>query len=125
MKIAEYLEKNIDLIDNDLNGFFINAYTDGINDTDLSTIIEYLDAAEIEHKKYREMALHYILTRQFEDYQGDNDFLDSWIRYNLINYLGFTFEEIFTYIIENRNEFISEYIDIAQNAAGIWRVRLS
>lgn len=71
------------------------------------------------------MALHYILTRQFEDYQGDNDFLDSWIRYNLINYLGFTFEEIFTYIIENRNEFISEYIDIAQNAAGIWRVRLS
>ena len=122
--IENYIENNIELIDSSLNDFFINAYTDGINDEYLNAIIHVMTRAGIETTSARQSALHYILTRLFEDYQGEDAFLDYWIRYNLINYFGFTFEEIFTYIIENRNEFISEYIDIAQNAAGIWRVRL-
>ena len=125
MNIVQYIENNIELIDTDLNGFFINAYTDNISDSDMEFIIKTLETAEISCDSYRENALHYILSMQFECYQGEDTSLDNWIRSNLINYIGFKFEEIYNYIVENRTEFISKYLDIVLDSSNnYWRIKV-
>ena len=121
--INEYIERNIELIDYDLTGFFINAYTDAINSKDLIGIIVTLNKANINSHNARNNAMHYILTRHFEDYQGHSTTVINFIRQNLINYFGFSLQEIEDYIIANRQEFESEYIHIDQEAiSGNWMV---
>lgn len=110
--VDKYIENNIDLIDSSLIDFFINAYTDAINDGDFMHILNRFNSAGIEHGADRLSALHYILTKQFEDYYKDKIFLDAWIRCNLINYLGFPLEYIYNYILENKEELLPSHLEL-------------
>lgn len=120
--LNDYIEKNIDLIDTDLTGFFINTYTDNLNSLALNKIIDTLNKAGINSHNDRNNAMHYILTRHFEDYQGNSTTVTNFIRVNLMNYFGFSLEEIEDYIIANRQEFESEYLHIDQAVSGNWMV---
>lgn len=110
--VDRYIEENIDLIDSSLTDFFINAYADAINDGDFNHILNRFNTAGIEHEADRLSALNYILTRQFEDYYTDKTFLDAWIRVNLINYLGFSFEYIYNYILQNKEALFPSHLKL-------------
>ena len=111
MTSTEYIELNIDLIDNDLVYFFRATFYDGVVDKSLNEMIQLMESAGINTLDARKEALHQVLISMFKHYEYSAHLpLDEWIETQMVNHMGFSIKEIFDHMIKNKNCFVAEYV---------------
>ena len=100
--VKNFLETNIILIETDPLAFFHSAYN-GLTLREQKELIDVLNIAEIDLEDARESFIRFHITMTM-DVVTHRVSLDTLIDRYFVGILGFNFDWLFKYILDNQNE---------------------
>ena len=110
-KVQEFIENNLDIIDqDDWMQIFMRAYDD-LSNTQIKVFINMMKDAGLDYVKiiaYRDAALRFIITHQMEDLPSDSKWSPIKFTGLLSNYLGLSYAEIIFFIYNEQDEWPGE-----------------
>lgn len=110
-KVQQFIENYLDIIDqDDWMQIFLRAY-DELDNAQTRVFLMVMKDASLDYDtiiKYRDAALRFIITHQMEDLPSDSRWTPAQFNELLSSYLGLTYEEMFNFIYDEKNEWPSE-----------------